>query len=482
MKYRCKICNYIYDEEKEGKKFNELSSFACPMCFVDKVMFERLDDDVLYPESKKIFKNAVVFSDENKGVEKDDAKCIDCGICKETCDRITGLDFGLRVEECLACGQCVITCPTFSLMPKKDKNKVLKALKEGKKLICYTSPAIRVSIGEAFGYEPGTFLKGKLVGVLRMLGFTYVFDTTFGADLTIMEESAELKNRLENNGVLPMITSCCPAWVKYAEMKYPEILDHLSTCKSPIGMQGAMVKSYYLEKTGLKEDEVFTVAITPCTAKKFELARVELEGTDAVITIRELIEWIKEEKIDFEQIEESNFDDLLGEGSGGGTIFGSTGGVMESAIRNLYHMYTNESLEKANIDLSNIRSYDNVKEATVTIQGKDIRVAVIHKLSAAKPILEEIKAGTSPYHFIEIMNCEGGCVGGGGQPVHQTEEETNVKEKRRKGLYHRDEEVRTKAPYENPEIQKIYQEFLVAPNSEIAHKYLHTSYINRRDT
>ncbi len=478
MRYRCKICNYIFDEEKEGKKFCELETFHCPICFVDKEMFEK-DIEDRNEESKIVFKNAILFDEENRGVSKEDSKCIDCGVCKETCQKMTGLDFGFNTEECLECGQCILTCPTGALRPRSVKSEILKAMEEGKKIICYTSPAIRVSVGEAFGYEPGTFLKGKLVTSLRKLGFTYVLDVTFGADLTIMEESAELKNRLENNGVLPMITSCCPAWVKYAEQCFPELLPHLSSCKSPIGMQGAMVNSYYLEKMGLKKEDVFSVAVTPCTAKKFEIFRPEIEGTDAVLTVYELIEWLKEAQIDFKALEESEYDKWFGEGSGGGTIFGSSGGVMESALRNLYYYETLEPLQNQ-IDVAKIRSYENVKDMAININGKEVRIAVIHKLSAAKPILEEVKNKTSPYHFIEIMNCEGGCVGGGGQPKDIKEEEKECKEKRRKGLYERDKSVSVKASYENPEIQKIYQEFLIQPNGQIAHKYLHTTYKNRK--
>ena len=479
MKYRCKICGYIYDEEIEGKKWTELPDpYVCPMCFVGKEMFAPyvLEDTKEEKESKRIFEHAVLFDEKNLGVGKDDSVCIDCGICKTTCLERCGLNFGEDTEKCLTCGQCIMTCPTNALRPKDEITEVKKAKEKGKILVAYTSPAIRVSIGESFGFEAGTFLKDELVGALRALGFTYVLDTTFGADLTIMEEATELKNRLQNNGVLPMFTSCCPAWVKYAETFYPEILDHLSTCKSPIGMEGVMVKEYFASKMNIASEDLYTVAITPCTAKKFEVKRKEIPGTDAVITVSELTKWLKEEQIDLRNVTKSNFDSLLGEGSGGGTIFGNTGGVAESALRTLYYFLTGKDYENAHLSFQDARGYDNVKELTLNIDGLEIRVAVVHKIRSAGKILEDVKNGISPYHFIEIMNCQGGCVGGGGQPKYPEGKEKEIKEKRIKGLYNRDESDTIKASYQNSDIKKIYQDFLLEPGSEIAHRYLHTTY------
>ena len=482
MKYRCKICGYIYDEEKEGKTWQELGDeYTCPMCFTGKVMFEPFREELSEKEkkSKRIFEHAVLFDENNLGVEKDDAVCIDCGICKATCLERCGLNFGEDTEKCLTCGQCIMTCPTGALKPRNEVERVLDAKKKGKILVAYTSPAIRVSIGEAFGYEPGTFLQDELVSSLRLLGFTYVFDTTFGADLTIMEEAAELKNRLLNGGVLPMFTSCCPAWVKYAETFYPEILDHLSTCKSPIGMEGIMVKEYFAKQMNLDKETLYTVAITPCTAKKFELKREEIPGTDAVITVSELTKWLKDEQIDLRNVSKSSFDSLLGEGSGGGMIFGNTSGVCESALRTLYYYMTGENYDEQKISFSDVRGYENFKEATFKINDLEVKVAVVHKISAAKKLLEDVKNGTSPYHFIEIMNCQGGCIGGGGQPKYNEEMEHIVKEKRIAGLYKKDKEDTIHASYENKDIQKIYRDFLIEPNSEIAHRYLHTTYQKR---
>lgn len=479
MKYCCKMCDYIYDEEEMGKEFTSLEDFDCPMCHAPKNLFVAINEEEELETSKRIFKKAVLFSDDNKGVEKDDAKCIDCGICKATCISKCGLNFGEDTSKCLECGQCIITCPTNALRPKRHIERVKKAMSEGKTMVCYTSPAIRVSIGEVFGYAPGTFLQGKLIGLLRKLGFQYVLDTTFGADLTIMEEATELKERLENNGVLPMFTSCCPAWVKYAETYYSDLLPHLSTCKSPIGMEGEIVKHYFSKKMNILEDELFTVAITPCTAKKFELQREEIPGTDAVITVSELADWVKEEQLSFDDIEESQFDSLLGEGSGAGVIFGNTGGVAEAALRSLYYFITGEDYQESHLNFSSVRGYDNVKEATITIEGRDIKVAIVHKISAIKDILEDVKNGVSPYQFIEVMNCQGGCVGGGGQPKYPEGMEKITKEKRIEGLYQRDKETTVKAAYQNPDIQRLYDEFLTSPGSELAHHYLHTSYHKR---
>lgn len=482
MKYRCKICGYIYDELKEGVKFSDLpDDWKCPTCGVGKDMFELVEEESpQVKKEKRIFKYAVPIADDNPGVDKDDSVCIDCGNCRTTCYERCGLSFGEDTSKCLACGQCIMTCPTGALRVKSEVERVKDAIVNNKILIAYTSPAVRVSFGECFHKEPGTFMAEKLIGVLRKLGFKYVLDTTFGADLTIMEEARELKNRLLYNGVLPMFTSCCPAWVKYCEQCYPEVIPHLSSCKSPIGMQGEMVKSYFVKQMNLNPDQVFTVAITPCTAKKLETKKEEIPGTDAVLTVTEVADWIKNKNILLSDIEDSSFDSVFGEGSGGGTIFGNTGGVCESALRNLYHEITGEDYNDE-IHFDEVRGYENnVKEASIQIKDKEVKVAVIHKLSATQKIIEDVKNGISPYTFIEIMNCQGGCIGGGGQPRYADGKEQEVKEKRIAGLYQRDKETIHKAPYQNPNIIKIYQDFLIEPNSDIAEYYLHTTYKNRK--
>ncbi len=418
---------------------------------------------------ENIFPNAVWIDEKNLGIEKDNSKCINCGTCKLTCQKVTGKTF-YDPKDCLSCGNCILTCPMNALKPKNELSQVRRALKENKLLIAYISPAVRVSIGECFGLTPGEFCAQKLIASLYKLGFSYVFDTTFGADLTIMEECYELKNRIVKGGTLPMITSCCPSWVKYAKLYYPELEENLSTCKSPIGMQGAMIKSYFAEKIGVKKDELFTVAITPCTAKKMETKEEQFQNTDAVLTVTELASWMKEEKLDLKKMEEKDFSSEFGEGSGGGTLFGSTGGVMTSALRTLYYMMTNEKIDESLLE--SLRETKRVKELELTIGQRTIKVAVVHGLTYAKPLLEEIKEKKSKYDFIEIMNCELGCVGGGGQP--KLYEKEYLKASRQKGLQNRDRNQEIHAPYENENIKKIYQEFLISPGGYISLKYLHT--------
>jgi len=477
MKYKCKICGYIYDEEKENISFVNQDNFVCPMCFAGKALFALYNEEekTLEQKERRVFQNAIIFSEDNLGVSKDNSKCIDCGICSDTCKRVCGLNFFCDTSKCLSCGQCIMTCPTGALKPKSEREKVLKAAEEGKTLICYTSPGVRVSIGEAFGMGSGTFLVGKLVASLRKLGFDYVLDTTFGADLTIMEEVSELRSRIKNNGILPMFTSCCPAWVKYAENYEPDILNHISSSKSPIGMQGEMVKNYFAKKMELDKENIFTVAITPCTAKKFEVKREEIPGTDAVLTISEVIRWLKDERVDFANLVDSEFDSIFGEGSGGGTLFGNSGGVMEAALRTFYYLETGTDMVDDTI-FDSLRGLESVKELSLTINKMPVKVAVVNTLSAAKKIIEDVKRGVSPYHFIEIMNCKGGCIGGGGQPKYLPELELEKKNERMKGLYLRDKNVSIRASHHNPDIKRIYEEFLGSPNSEIAHRYLHTTY------
>ena len=308
-----------------------------------------------------------------------------------------------------------------------------------------------------------------------MLGFKYVFDTTFAADLTIMEEANELVNRVKNNGKLPMFTSCCPAWIKYAEQFYPDILDNISSCKSPIGMMGKVVKEYFCKSNNI--DNSYTVAITPCTAKKFEIAREEINGTDLVITVSELAKIIKEKNIKYEDIPESDYDSVLGEGSGAGIIFGNTGGVMEAALRTAYHMITKENLDT--VVFNDVRGYENFKEATIHIGDITLNVAVVHGITNVKNIIEDIRNNTCKYHFIEVMNCEGGCIGGGGQPKVFLEDEKMLKEKRIKNLYERDNNSKIRCSHDNPDIISIYEKFFKGVGSPLAKDLLHTKYIKR---
>lgn len=421
-------------------------------------------------------KRAAEIAENNIAIKRIREKCIDCGMCLRICKEREGIEDLCGGNTCVNCGQCVQACPFDALIPKKDEDKLEEAIKNNKICIAYTSPSVRVAIGDEFGMEPGEFAQGKLVSALRKLGFKYVLDVTFGADLTILEEANELVYRIKNGGKLPMFTSCCPAWVKYAEMYYPEILENISTCKSPIGMQGEIVQNYFTEKMNLNKEDIYTVAITPCTAKKYEVAREEIGGTDIVLTTREIIDMLKEKEIDLKELEDSDYDSLLGEGSGAGMIFGNTGGVMEAALRTAYNIMTEKELEKDAIVFNNVRGMDNVKEAKVNIEETELNIAVIHKMSSAKQILEDVKNGKSKYHYIEIMNCLGGCIGGGGQPKTKMSEELAVKKKRIESLYQRDEKDKIRVSHKNPDIIKVYEEFLGEPLSSKSEELLHTSY------
>lgn len=481
--YKCSICGYIYDEEKENVKFEDLpDTWTCPECTVPKTLFELTESsDEKKDEFDTKFVNAIKIYKENVAIQRDEQKCIDCGICTKICKEREGITDICNGKACINCGQCIQKCPTGALSPKCDKEILLNAIKGNNICIAYTSPSVRVSIGDEFGMEKGTFAQGKLVSALRKLGFKYVLDVTFGADLTIIEEANELVNRIKNNKNLPMFTSCCPSWIKYAEQYFPEILPNISTCKSPIGMQGEIVKNYFTNKHNIDKNNIYTVAITPCTAKKYEINRKEITGTDLVITVKELSEIIKESNIDFNTLEDCDYDSLLGEGTGAGMIFGNTGGVMEAALRTAYNILTGEDLQNKSIKFKDVRGMENVKETTLHINGLDLNIAVIHKMSSAIPILEDVKNGKSKYHYIEIMNCLGGCIGGGGQPKILPKDEIEVKQKRIESLYNRDVKRKLRCSHRNPEIIKLYKEFLGEPLGEKSEKLLHTKYIDRSD-
>ena len=430
------------------------------------------------PNEIKLY-NAIEISDDNIAIKRIKEKCIDCGLCKTICREREGIKDICNGKACVYCGQCIQSCPVNALVPRNDIFKLKLALQNSKICIAYVAPAVRVAIGEAFGLEKGEFVQGKLVSALKSLGFTYVLDVTTGADFTIVEESAELVRRIKNNGTLPMFTSYCPSWVKYAETFYPELLPNLSTCKSPISMQGAIVRDYFCSKMNLNLNDIFTVAITPCTSKKYEIFRKELPGTDAVITTQELIEFIKLENIDFKNLEEADFDNLLGEGSGAGMIFGNTGGVMESSIRTVYKILTGENLTADKLVYKTIRGLSNIKELTLDINGQILNFAVVNQMASAIPILEAAKKGESPYHYIEIMNCLGGCIGGGGQPKAGNGNEMFVKQKRMDSLYNRDRIKKIRVSHQNPRVVKVYNEFLKEPLSFKAEELLHTYYIDQ---
>lgn len=402
--------------------------------------------------------------------------CDNCNGCVRTCKIRVRKEQDPDCQLCLGCGQCIHTCPEKVLQPKNDMGKVLSALQGGKTCIAYTAPGTRVALGDEFGEKPGENVENKLVSALRAMGFRYVLDLNFAADVTIMEESSELIHRLKNGGTLPMITSCCPAWVRYCELFYPDLLDNLSTCKSPMGMEGALINSYFLPAQGLAEDAVFTVAVTPCTAKKGEITRPEITGTDAVITIQELGQYIRG-NLNYSSLPEGRFDSFMGEGSGAGAIFGNSGGVMEAALRTASHLLSEKELLPESC--AALHGMEDFKELTLEIGGTTLRTAVINGMSNAVPVLDSIRDGSCQYDFIEIMNCSGGCIGGGGQPRLAEEDEFYVKKRRIDSIYAKDEAAPCRAAHLNPEVQKLYQNHLGAPCSEEAHRLLHTVYQDR---
>ena len=451
-------------------------------------------------------KTPVTLDQITPSIIRDTSKCVLCGRCVARCNAIHGtgiLGFENRGfntivalaenrsfadSPCILCGQCVSVCPTGALMEKSEIDKVDEAKKAGKYIVVQTAPAVRAALGEEFGMKIGTPVTGKMVAALRRLGFDKVYDTNFAADLTIMEEANELLSRIQNNGVLPMITSCSPGWVNYAEYYYGDQLDHLSSCKSPHQMQGAIIKSYFAEKQGIDPKNICVVSIMPCTAKKYEKERPELENdgmkdVDIVLTTRELAKLIKRSGINFTKLPDEDFDqDIMGEYTGAGVIFGATGGVMEAALRTAYFALTGKEHEA--IKFEEVRGMKGLKEASFNIAGKDIKVAIASGMRNAKVLLDQMRAGTSPYTFIEIMGCPGGCVNGGGQPYVKPaflpNEDANIldtyREKRAAALYSEDERQTARQSHNNTQVQQLYKEFLGEPNSHKAHKLLHTSY------
>ena len=418
-----------------------------------------------------------------KNVQKIGAiDCINRGF--ESCISTVG-DHSLNDVNCTFCGQCIEACPTGALHEKETINDVWVKLKDPETtVIVQTAPAVRVALGEEFGMPIGTNVVGKMVTALKRLGFDKVFDTNTGADLTIMEEANEFIERFTKNDNLPLITSCSPGWVKYIEMNYPELLPHLSSCKSPHQMFGAILKTYYAKREGLDPSKIYVVSVMPCIAKKFERQRPEMKeddlyDVDNVITTRELARMIKQANIEFEKLEDSNFDSPMGEASGAGAIFGTTGGVMEAALRTAQDTLTGKDLAK--IDFEQVRGGEGIKRATINIAGKEINVVAASGLANARTILEEIKSGKANYQFVEIMACPGGCIMGGGQPIKSSKirSEVDVRKLRADALYSIDERSIVRKSHENPVMKKLYKDFLGKPGSEIAEKLLHTTYTKR---
>ncbi len=428
---------------------------------------------------------------DNPSIVKDPAKCVKCGRCVKACEEIQGIsaltysnrsgdfrvttafDLPLAETDCVLCGQCSLVCPVGAIVEEDSTASVWRAIHASKKhVVVQVAPAVRVALGDEFGMEPGELVTGKLTTALRMLGFNKVFDTNFAADLTIMEEGSELIQRIQTGGKLPLITSCSPGWVNYVEKHHPELMDNLSTAKSPQGMFGAVVKTYYAQRVGIDPRDIVSVSVMPCTAKKFEASRPELgrdgyPDVDYVLTTRELAKLIRYEGLDLKSLPESDFDSPLGVSTGAGAIFGTTGGVMEAALRTAYELITGETLPK--LDFEEVRGFEGIKEAVIDLNGTPLKVAVAHTLKNAEELLKR----ADEYAFIEVMACPGGCIGGGGQPIGTT---NAVRKKRMAALYRLDASLPLRKSHENPEVQAIYQNFFVKPLSQRAHDLLHTHY------
>ncbi len=438
-------------------------------------------------------------------MSRDNEKCILCRRCVAVCEKNQGVavigandrgfdtniscafNYGLGDVACISCGQCITACPTGALTERDDTQKVFDAINDPEKVVLVqTAPAVRVGLGEEFGMPIGSIVTGKMVSAIRALGVDKVFDTNFAADLTIMEEATEFIGRYTKKENLPLITSCSPGWIKYCEHYHPDMIPNLSSCKSPQGMFGSVAKTFYAQKAGIDPKNIFVVSVMPCTAKKFEAERMDhtavegLADIDAVITVRELARMIKKAGIMFNMLPDGEFDAPFGLGSGAGTIFGATGGVMEAALRTAYEVLTGEELE--NLEFTDVRGTQGIKEASYTIAGNEIKVAVVSGTANAGKLLDMIKAGEKSYDFIEIMACPGGCVNGGGQPVQPAAVINNydVKALRAAGLYQDDKNLPHRKSHENPDVKAVYDEFFGKPNSHKAHEILHTGYTARK--
>lgn len=468
-------------------------------CELQSLANEMGIEDIEFP-GERIVKT---IDELSPSIVRDNNKCILCRRCVAACAKTQGVyaigmqnrgfktqigsEFGKSLNDvaCINCGQCIAACPTGALTEKDATKEVWAALNDPDKYVVFqTAPAVRVAIGEEFGLPIGTRCTGKMVSAIRRLGADKVFDVDFAADLTIMEEGTELLNRINGGGVLPMITSCSPGWIKYCEYFYPDFIPNLSTCKSPNQMQGAVTKTYFAKQNDLDPRDIYVVSVMPCTAKKFEIARPEFgrdgyRDVDANLTTRELARMIRQAGLDFVHLPEEEFDDMLGESSGAGVIFGVTGGVMEAALRTVVDVLTGEDMPR--LEYADVRGLEGIKEATVSVNGTDINVAIVHGTANAAKLLNAIRAGEKTYHFIEVMGCPGGCVTGGGQPIvdARTRYYVDPRAARAAATYSEDESMAIRKSHKNPAVQKLYAEFLGEPNSHLAHELLHTTYVDR---
>ena len=468
-------------------------------CELQKLAQEFYVDEIKYQGSRNRHK----IDDISPSIVRDFNKCILCRRCVTTCKNVQGIgaidcvnrgfescistveNKSLNDVNCTFCGQCIEACPVGALKEKDSTEIVWSKLRdEDTYVVVQTAPAVRAALGEEFGMPIGTNVTGKMVSALKHLGFDKVFDTNTGADFTIIEEGNEFLERFKNNGVLPMITSCSPGWVKYIEMNYPELIPHLSSCKSPHQMFGALIKTYFAEKEKIDPAKIFVVSVMPCIAKKFERTRDDMQGAgyddvDAVLTTRELARMIKQAHINFVDLEDSKFDSPMGEATGAGAIFGVTGGVMEAALRTVQEKVTGNAFEK--LEYESIRGMDGIKRAEVDMNGTKVKVVVASGLKNAQIIMEEIKSGKADYQFVEIMACPGGCIMGGGQPIRTSKERStiDIRGKRASALYSIDEKSIIRKSHENPVVKKIYEEYLGEPGGHKAHELLHTTYVKR---
>ena len=478
-----------------------LSCIRSQNCELQKLCRELGVDD---EEEYAGIKNEYLVDDLSPSIVRDNNKCILCRRCVSVCEKIQHVgvigpvnrgfktaiespwEMKLSEMSCINCGQCIVNCPVGALYEKDETKDVWNMLRDPElHVVVQPAPAVRAALGEEFGFEMGTSVTGKMATAMHRLGFDKVFDTDFGADLTIMEEANELVERITNGGVLPMMTSCSPGWIKYCETYHPDFLPNLSSCKSPHEMVGAIVKSYYAEKAGVDPKKIRVVSVMPCTAKKFEARRPELghdgmADVDAVLTTRELARMIKEAGIDFANLPDGDFDSLMGESTGAGVIFGATGGVMEAALRTAYETITGEKL--ADVEFKAVRGVEGIKEAEIDIGGNKVLVAVASGTGNATKLLERVKAGEKQYAFIEIMACPGGCVNGGGQPIVSAQKKMtcDIRVERAKALYGEDRAKALRKSHENEEIKQLYNEYLTKPGSHKAHELLHTHYNARK--
>ena len=464
-------------------------------CELQKLAQQFYVDDIRYKGERNVHE----IDDLSPSIVRDFNKCVLCRRCVATCKKVQGIgaidsanrgfasavstyaNKSLNDVNCTFCGQCIQACPVGALKEKDSTKEVWAALRDPEKyVVVQTAPAVRVALGEEFGMEIGTNVTGKMVTALRTLGFDKVFDTNTAADLTIMEEGTEFLDRFQNGGTLPMITSCSPGWVRYLELNYPDLIPNLSTCKSPHQMFGAIIKSYFAEKNNIDPAKIYVVSVMPCVAKKFESSRDEMiNDVDAVITTRELARMIKQAHIEFTTLEETGFDHPMGEATGAGVIFGTTGGVMEAALRTVKEIVTGNPFDR--LEYEPVRGAEGIKKATVEMNGKEVKVVVASGLKNAQIILEEIKSGKADYQFVEIMACPGGCVMGGGQPIRSSKERAtiDIRAKRAGALYSIDEASTIRKSHENPVIKKLYEEYLEKPGGHKSHELLHTHYVAR---